>query len=145
MPAWVDQGVREYCKRLVGDIRFEIIELPLPKRNGANVRTLIKKEAELITKQLHKWPQAKLVALEVKGRRHNTESLAKRIVEARDIGQDIIILIGGPDGLCPQLSQQCHEQWSLSDLTLPHPVVRLVIAEQVYRVWSLLNGHPYHR
>lgn len=145
MPAWVNQGVEEYSKRLTGDVRFEVVELPLPKRGSTSVHTLIKKEAELINKQLQKWPQAKRVALEVKGKSHSTESLAERIIQARDIGQDIVILIGGPDGLCPQLSQQCHEQWSLSDLTLPHPVVRLVLAEQVYRVWSLLNGHPYHR
>lgn len=145
MPAWVNQGVDEYRKRLTGDIRFEIIELPLPKRGSTNIDTLIQREAELIKRQLQKWPQAKRVALEVKGRRHNTESLAKSITDARDISQDMLIIVGGPDGLCPTLSQQCHEQWSLSDLTLPHPLVRLVVAEQVYRVWSLLNGHPYHR
>ncbi len=145
MPTWVEQGINEYRKRLVGDIRLDIIEIPIPKRGNTNVATLIKKEAELLKKQLQKWPQARYVALEVNGKAHSTESLAKRITAIRDMGQDIVLLIGGPDGLCSELSQQCHEHWSLSALTLPHPVVRVVLAEQVYRVWSLLNGHPYHR
>src|SRR5699024_12822145 len=110
MPAWVNQGVDEYSKRLTGDIRFEVIELPLPKRGSASIHTLIQKEAALINKQLQKWPQAKRVALEVKGKRHSTKSLATRITQARDVGQDIVILIGGPDGLCSQLSQQRSEE-----------------------------------
>lgn len=145
MPAWVNEGVKEYQKRLAGDIRLDIIELPLPKRGSADINALIKKEAALITKQLERWPQALRVALEVKGKRHDTISLSRRIDTAREISQDVVVLIGGPDGLCPQLSAACDERWSLSDLTLPHPLVRLLIAEQTYRVWSLLQGHPYHR
>lgn len=145
MPAWVNEGVREYQKRLAGDVRLEIVELPLPKRGNTGIDVLIKKEAALINKQLERWPQALRVALEVKGKRHDTISLSHSIDAARNIGQDIMVLIGGPDGLCPQLSAACHERWSLSDLTLPHPLVRLLIAEQIYRVWSLLQGHPYHR
>ncbi|HLR16610.1 MAG TPA: 23S rRNA (pseudouridine(1915)-N(3))-methyltransferase RlmH [Alcanivoracaceae bacterium] len=145
MPAWVNDGVKAYQKRLAGDIRLDIVELPLPKRGSASIDVLIKKEAELITKQLQRWPQALRVALEVKGKRHDTHSLSRSVSAAREIGQDMVILVGGPDGLCPSLSASCHEQWSLSDLTLPHPLVRLIIAEQVYRVWSLLQGHPYHR
>lgn len=145
MPAWVEQGVAEYQKRLAGDIRLHIVEIPLPKRGKFPTEKLIQKEAELIEKQLVKWPQSRRVALEVKGKPHDTFSLSKNIASARDIGEDIAILVGGPDGLCPKLSRSCHEQWSLSNLTLPHPLVRIVIAEQVYRVWSLLNGHPYHR
>jgi len=145
MPPWVNEGVHEYQKRLAGDVRLEIIELPLPKRGSTDAAVLIKKEAALINKQLERWPQALRIALEVKGKRHDTVSLSRSIDAARNIGQDIIVLIGGPDGLCPQLSAACHERWSLSDLTLPHPLVRLLIAEQIYRVWSLLQGHPYHR
>ena len=89
MPTWVEQGINEYRKRLVGDIRLDIIEIPIPKRGNTNVATLIKKEAELLKKQLQKWPQARYVALEVNGKAHSTESLAKRITAIRDMGQDI--------------------------------------------------------
>src|SRR5699024_12838673 len=117
----------------------------LPKRSRHNYTVLIKKQANITTKQVQRLPQALRAPLEVKGKLHDTHSLSRSVSAAREIGQDMVILVGGPDGLCPSLSASCHEQWSLSDLTLPHPLVRLIIAEQVYRVWSLLQGHPYHR
>ena len=90
-------------------------------------------------------PGARTVALEVTGRRITTPKLADELGRLRDLGQDLSIIVGGPDGLCPTLSGSCDMQWSLSDLTLPHPMVRILLAEQVYRAWSILAGHPYHR
>ena len=144
MPDWVDSGVEEYRRRLAGDIRFEIEEIPLPKRRG-DTAALIGEEAEALRKRLQKYPGIHTVALEVLGRPIDTPQLAKKLQTLRDQSQDMALLIGGPDGLDPQLSRQCHEQWSLSALTLPHPLVRILVAEQIYRGWSLLSGHPYHR
>jgi 23S rRNA (pseudouridine1915-N3)-methyltransferase len=144
MPDWVDSGVEEYRRRLAGDIRFEIEEIPLPKRRG-DTASLISEEAEALRKRLQKHPGIHTVALEVLGRVMDTPQLAKKLQTLRDQSQDMALLIGGPDGLDPQLSRQCHEQWSLSALTLPHPLVRILVAEQIYRGWSLLSGHPYHR
>ena len=145
MPDWVQTGTDEYSKRLAGDIRLEIEEIPLPKRGSTPVPTLIRQEAELLRKRMARHPGARSVALEVTGRRLTTEKLATELGHLRDLGQDLILLVGGPDGLCPELSANCDLRWSLSDLTLPHPLVRILLAEQVYRAWSILAGHPYHR
>ncbi|AJD49142.1 ribosomal RNA large subunit methyltransferase H [Isoalcanivorax pacificus W11-5] len=146
MPGWVEAGTSEYVRRLSGDIRLEIEEISLPKRgSNADTGALVAREAEALRKRLAKYPGAMTVALEVKGRRLTTEKLATELGTLRDLGQDLCILVGGPDGLCPALSAECRQQWSLSDLTLPHPLVRILVAEQVYRAWTILSGHPYHR
>ena len=85
------------------------------------------------------------MALEVTGRALDTPALSEKLATLRDLGQDLAILVGGPDGLCPRVSAAAHERWSLSSLTLPHPLVRVLLAEQLYRGWTLLAGHPYHR
>jgi len=144
MPAWVEAGVEEYRRRLSGDIRLSIEEIPLPKRRGDGA-SLVATEAISLKKRLQKYPGSHVVALEVLGRRIDTPQLADKLQSLRDQSQDLILLVGGPDGLDPTLSSQCHEQWSLSALTLPHPLVRVLLAEQVYRGWTLLTGHPYHR
>jgi 23S rRNA (pseudouridine1915-N3)-methyltransferase len=144
MPDWVVSGVTEYQRRLSSDIRLEFEEIPLPKRRG-DTQALVAAEAEAIQKRLQKYPAIHTVALEVLGRQISTPQLAQKMQTLRDQSQDMALLIGGPDGLDPQLSKQCHEQWSLSALTLPHPLVRILVAEQIYRGWSLLSGHPYHR
>ena len=145
MPDWVETGTREYQKRLAADIRLELEEVAMPRRDGRPVERLIQSEAEALEKRLAKYPGACRVALEVAGRRLDTQGLSKRLGRLRDEGRDLVLLTGGPDGLCPALSHRCDERWSLSDLTLPHPLVRVLIAEQVYRGWSMLAGHPYHR
>lgn len=144
MPDWVEQASAEYSKRLAGDIRLQLHEIAMPKRRG-NTATLIDEEAELLKKRLDRLSGALTVAMEVKGRAMDTEKMAARLGTLRDEGRDLALLIGGPDGLQPALSAGCDERWSLSQLTLPHPLVRVIVAEQVYRCWSLLSGHPYHR
>ena len=145
MPGWVTEGFSEYQKRMPPDMRLELEEIPLPKRGKGDSNSQVRAEADAIRKRLDKYPGAKTVALEVNGRALDTHALSRKLGELKDLGQDLVILVGGPDGLCPQLSASTHEQWSLSKLTLPHPLVRVLLAEQVYRGWTLLTGHPYHR
>lgn len=145
MPDWVEAGVAEYAKRLSGDIRFAVDAAPLPKHGSAPLVQRLKQEAELLQKRLEKYPDAEKVALEVKGKRLTTPALAQALGKLRDDNRDLCLLVGGPDGIEPALSASCARQWSLSDLTLPHPLVRLLVSEQVYRSWTLLHDHPYHR
>ena len=145
MPSWVTEGFAEYQKRMPPDMRLELEEIPLPKRSKGDTASQIRSEADAIRKRLEKYPGAKIVALEVNGRALDTPALSRKLGELKDLGQDLVLLVGGPDGLCPQLSASAHERWSLSTLTLPHPLVRVLLAEQLYRGWTLLTGHPYHR
>ncbi|CUR44671.1 23S rRNA (pseudouridine(1915)-N(3))-methyltransferase RlmH [Alloalcanivorax xenomutans] len=145
MPAWVEQGFQEYQKRLPPDMRLLLEEIPLPKRAKGDVAALVRAEGEAIRKRLEKLPGARVVALEVTGKAVDTPMLSQRLGELRDLGQDLALLVGGPDGLCARLSADADERWSLSALTLPHPLVRVLLAEQLYRGWTLLAGHPYHR
>lgn len=145
MPAWVNQGFSEYQKRLPADMSLELEEIPLPKRTRGAVSDLVRAEGQALEKRLDKYPGAHRVALEVTGKRLTTPDLSQRLGTLHDLGQDLALLVGGPDGLCPQLSAAANERWSLSALTLPHPLVRVLLAEQIYRGWTLLVGHPYHR
>lgn len=145
MPAWVTQGFAEYQKRLPPDMRLELHEIPLPKRARGAVPALVRAEGAALEKRLARHPGAHCVALEVAGKRLDTPTLSARLGDLRDLGQDLVLLVGGPDGLCPAVSAAAHERWSLSALTLPHPLVRVLLAEQIYRAWTLLVGHPYHR
>ncbi|MBQ23693.1 23S rRNA (pseudouridine(1915)-N(3))-methyltransferase RlmH [Alcanivorax sp.] len=145
MPAWVTEGFSEYQKRMPPDMRMVLEEIPMPKRGKGDSANQIRTEADALRKRLDKYPSAKTVALEVNGRALDTHALSRKLGELKDVGQDLILLVGGPDGLCPQLSASAQERWSLSNLTLPHPLVRVLLAEQLYRGWTLLTGHPYHR
>lgn len=144
MPDWVTTGFYEYQKRLNQDVQLELVEVPAGKRGkNADLNRILEKEGELILNLLH--PQEHIIALDVKGTRFTTEKLSIRMNELMHQGQSIALLVGGPEGLSSACRQRATEKWSLSDLTLPHPLVRIVIAEQLYRAWSLLKGHPYHR
>ncbi len=144
MPAWVQAGVSEYTKRLPADFSLLCEEVPLARRGKAiDVKQAVRKEAEALLNRVR--PDDHVVALEVTGRSFATEELARRVDQIRSEKQQIVLLIGGPDGLGEDCLRRADEKWSLSALTLPHPLVRILVAEQVYRVWSLLNGHPYHR
>lgn len=144
MPGWVDEGVAEYAKRLTRDIRLNIDAVPTG-RGRIPLAQRVRQETDGLQQRLDKHPDAIKVALEVKGNKLSTPQLAKKLGQWRDDSRDLCLLIGGPDGLDPALSAACDQRWSLSDLTLPHPLVRLLLAEQIYRGWSLLHNHPYHR
>lgn len=144
MNDWVVSGVDEYGKRLRGVVEFKLVEVPLARRGkSANIDQLVRKEGEAL---LDRIPTGDfVVALEVGGRVLDTGGFASRLEILRDSSRDLSLLVGGPDGLAAVCRQRADEAWSLSALTLPHPLVRIIVAEQVYRAFSLLQGHPYHR
>lgn len=144
MPSWVDEGVAEYQKRMPRECTLEVVELPLGnKGRERDPPTAMRKEAESLRGALR--PQDHIVALEVRGKPWTTEQLGEQLGTWMQSGRDVALLVGGPDGLEPELSRGASQRWSLSPLTLPHPIVRIVLAEQIYRAHSLLRGHPYHR
>lgn len=144
MPDWVEAGVEEYARRLPRDFRFEIREIPLVRRGkNADTARAVQQEGEAMLAALQRDERA--IALDVKGRTLSTETMAQQLGSLRDEGVDLALLVGGPDGLAPSCLARAAASWSLSSLTLPHPLVRVLVAEQVYRAWSWLSGHPYHR
>jgi 23S rRNA (pseudouridine1915-N3)-methyltransferase len=144
MPAWVEEGYREYVKRLPPHCRLELKEIPLPRRGkGADIARM--KEAEEKRLLAAVPAGSRVVALDAGGTEFDTAQLARRLGDWLAGGTDIALLIGGPDGLSAKCLAAAQERWSLSRLTLAHPLVRVVLAEQIYRAWSLLNNMPYHR
>lgn len=144
MPAWVDEGVAEYVKRLPPEFALSVTDVPLGKRGkGQDVEQAMRREAEALLAKVR--PQDHVVALEVTGARLSTEALAQRLDAIRMDGRNLVLLVGGPDGLGQSCLERADEKWSLSALTLPHPLVRILVAEQIYRAWTVLNAHPYHR
>ncbi len=144
MPSWVAQGYQEYAKRFPPTYTLELVEIPAEKRTKqANIERLVQREGEKLLAAIK--PGNRVIALDVKGQSWTTEQLAKHLQNWHDESQHIDMLIGGPDGLSPACLQKAHIKWSLSPLTLPHPLVRILLAEQLYRAWSILQNHPYHR
>ena len=144
MPAWVETGYAEYAKRLPRECRLELVEIAPGRRGkGADLARALREEGERMLAAVPQGAQA--VALDVQGRPWSTEALAGRLRQWMDDGRDRALLVGGPEGLSEQCRGAAELSWSLSALTLPHPLVRILVAEQIYRAWSLLAGHPYHR
>ena len=144
MPAWVTQAYQEYANRLPRDCQLILKEIPAEKRTKNSDLAKIKtKEA---TKLLDAIPSnCGVVALDVIGKSWSTEKLADNLQNWMMSGQDIALLVGGPEGLTNEVRQRANQLWSLSALTFPHPLVRVVLAEQLYRAWSITANHPYHR
>ena len=144
MPAWVTEGYREYAQRLPPECALQLQEIVPGKRGkGADLERIKTEEG---TRMLAALPRsAQLVALDVKGAAWSTEELARQLTQWLQAGRDVALLIGGPEGLADACRRRADQMWSLSALTLPHPLVRVLVAEQLYRAWSLLQGHPYHR
>ncbi len=144
MPAWVTQGFEEYARRLPADCALQLVEIAAGKRGkNADIARITRDEGERTLAAIPKG--ALVVALDVKGRAWSTEQLSRQLDSWLHDGRDIALLVGGPEGLAPECLARAEQRWSLSPLTLPHPLVRIVVAEQLYRAWSILNGHPYHR
>jgi len=144
MPAWVQAGYQEYAKRMPRECTLLLHELPLATRvKNASLDKILAQEGESMLAAIP--PRSHIVTLEVQGQAWSTETLAKQLQIWLTSGQSVALLVGGPDGLAPACCQLANERWSLSALTLPHPLVRIVVAEQLYRAWTLLSGHPYHR
>jgi len=144
MPAWVNQGVAEYQKRLPRELQLEWRDIPLARRGkDSKAEQLCAREGEQLIKSIPRGDR--VIALDVEGKSLATPQLAQRLRDWQMSGDNISLLIGGPDGLSPQCLQRADERWSLSDLTLPHPLVRVLLSEQLYRAWTITVNHPYHR
>jgi 23S rRNA (pseudouridine1915-N3)-methyltransferase len=144
MPAWVEAGFHEYAKRFTSSCSLELFEIPAEKRTkNTDIPRIIERESEKLLAAVK--PNHHVIALDVKGHAWNTEQLAAELKHWQTDGRHVDLLIGGPDGLSEACLRKAHGKWSLSPLTLPHPLVRIILAEQLYRAWSLLQNHPYHR
>jgi 23S rRNA (pseudouridine1915-N3)-methyltransferase len=144
MPSWVGQGSDEYHKRLPQELKFETREIALGKRGkGADIRRAIQSEGQQILAAIPEYDR--VIALDVKGKSWSTEKLAQQLQHWQLEGDNISLLVGGPDGLSAECLARADQRWSLSALTLPHPLVRIVLAEQLYRAWTINSNHPYHR
>ena len=143
-PDWVDDGAADYAKRLRGRCTLEIKTLPLARRTASTpVERAIADEGERLLAAIPSG--AHVVALDERGKPWSTKDLAGKLGGWMRIGAPVFLLIGGPDGLSPECLRRAQERWSLSPLTLPHGLARVVAAEALYRAWSLLENHPYHR
>ncbi|MCP4274044.1 MAG: 23S rRNA (pseudouridine(1915)-N(3))-methyltransferase RlmH [Gammaproteobacteria bacterium] len=144
MPAWVEQGYNEYARRLPRELKLEMIEIPLAHRGkNADIERLLAKEGEVMMAAIKKTDY--VISLDVDGRSWTTKQLAEQLQKWQGLGSDISLLVGGPDGLALQCKKRAQQHWSLSTLTYPHPLVRVIVAEALYRAWSINSGHPYHR
>lgn len=144
MPRWVEEGYAEYAKRMPPACRLELVEIAPGKRGkGMDARRAVADEGDRMLKALPK--DVRVIALDVKGRPWSTEQLSANLGTWLGEGRDLALLVGGPEGLAQPCLDRADGRWSLSPLTFPHPLVRVVLSEQLYRAWSLLKGHPYHR
>lgn len=141
---WAEKGFQDYQKRLPAGYKLNLIPIPLSKRSkNSKISKHIAEEEKRILAAMPK--RSRIIALDVQGQMLNTQQLAKTLQQWQLDRQDVSLLIGGPDGLGDTCINKAEGIWSLSPLTLPHALVRIVVAEQLYRAWSLLNNHPYHR
>ena len=143
-PVWVAQGFAEYQKRLSHWLPLELIEIePGLRGKGRDPARAISEEGLRVMAALPK--QAHVIALDGRGKAWTSEQLAQRLEHWRGLGRDLAFLIGGPEGHAPEVLSRADETWSLGPLTLPHMLVRLLVAEQLYRAAAVLTNHPYHR
>lgn len=144
MPRWVEEGTAEYHKRLPPELKLELREIALGQRGkNADLQRAIDSEGRQMLAAIGE--RDRVIALDVKGKPWSTEQLAAQLQRWQLEGEDISLLVGGPDGLAPECLARADQRWSLSALTLPHPLVRVLLAEQLYRAWTINNNHPYHR
>ncbi len=144
MPAWVEAGFAEYRKRMPREITVEVKELPLGNRgkNQSASAAIVEEGKKMLAAIDDKdW----VIALDLRGKNWTTEQLSGELERWKMNGANISFLIGGPDGLAKDCLNRAQQKWSLSALTLPHPVVRVVLMEQLYRAETVLNNHPYHK
>ena len=144
MPDWVVQGSNEYAKRFKDGISFKMIEIPLIARTKcSDLSRILEKEANLIRQAIP--ANCHLIAMDSTGKSFTSEQLAERISQLQQTTSHLCFLIGGPEGLAAELIKLAHECWSLSRLTLPHPLVRIFLTESLYRSISIIGNHPYHK
>ena len=144
MPSWVQAGFDDYARRIRSMLSMELVEIPLAKRSKkADEARYRQEEGENLRRRLRE--SERVLVLDVKGKPLATEMLATSLLDWQMEGTDIALIIGGPDGLDSGFLGGTYPTWSLSELTLPHPLVRLIVVEQIYRALSINANHPYHR
>ena len=144
MPEWVTKGYQDYAKRLPRECELILREIPPGKRGKkADLERIKEEEGERMLAMIQR--DDHVIALEVEGKAWRTETLAAEMARWLTLGQRITLLVGGPEGLADACKARAHQTWSLSPLTLPHPLVRILLAEQLYRAHTILSHHPYHR
>lgn len=144
MPEWVTKGFHEYAKRMPRELSLQLVEIKAePRTAGKTVEAMMSAEAARITAALA--PRTRRIILDETGTDTTTNRLATRLQAWQAEGDDVALIVGGPDGLAPALKQSAVETLRLSSLTLPHALVRPLLAEALYRAWSVTQNHPYHR
>lgn len=144
MPGWVEAGYTEYAKRMSSECVLNLVEIdPVRRGKSTSVSQARKQEGRRILDAIPK--SAAVIALDRRGRTWSTKDLARELTHWMSDGRDRALLVGGADGLASECLARCEQRWALSALTFPHPLVRVIVAEQLYRAWSLTRGHPYHR
>ena len=144
MPTWVTEGFQDYTKRLPRECELVLREIAPGKRGkNADLARIREEEGERILASLSRDDQ--VIALEVGGKPWDTVQLSNQVKDWMRDGRRIALMVGGPEGLSDACRARANQLWSLSPLTLPRPIVRIIVAEQIYRAWSLINNHPYHR
>ncbi|OGT81242.1 MAG: 23S rRNA (pseudouridine(1915)-N(3))-methyltransferase RlmH [Gammaproteobacteria bacterium RIFCSPLOWO2_02_FULL_61_13] len=143
-PRWQQDACAEYAQRLPAEIKLRSLELAPARRSSSEPRDQVRRaEAQKIRAALRTGQH--VIVLDESGATLSTRQLARHLRRWIDTGTDVALVIGGPDGLDPPLRKEAAECWSLSALTLPHGLARLLVLEQIYRAWSILSNHPYHR
>ncbi|MGP4789773.1 23S rRNA (pseudouridine(1915)-N(3))-methyltransferase RlmH [Psychrobacter sp. 1Y11] len=149
MPTWIQTGFDEYFKRIQPMLSTQIVEIAAAKRaknpSTANLAQYREQEGQAILAAHNASGHEQLWVLDVKGKMLSTEKLANKLADVMPQGMDVALVIGGADGVSPAVLAKADMTWSLSALTLPHPLVRVVLMEQLYRAMSINNNHPYHR
>lgn len=146
MPEWVTAGYNDYAKRLHGGARLTLHEVPLARRRSETPADIERARSDEARQLRSAVPNgARMIALEAGGQRIDTATVAQRAGEWQRTGAAVAFLVGGPDGLARDLVKEADEIWSLSALTFPHGLVRVILAEQLYRAFTILHKHPYHR
>lgn len=143
VPAWAQSAWDDYAKRFPAEMRVELKAVKTEPRASKTLETIYTAEKERIEAAIPKG--ARIVALDERGTSVTTAVLARKLAQWQLDAHDVAFVIGGPDGLDPAFKQAAHERLRLSDLTLPHAMVRVLLVEQLYRAWSMHTNHPYHR
>lgn len=144
MPGWVNEAIDTFSKRLREFCTLHLIEIPLQKRGKVHsLKSIQDKEAEQVLKQIP--TGSYVIALDINGTAMSSEQLAKRVDQLQQVQPHWCLIIGGPEGISESVMSTVNETWSLSRLTLPHPIARIVLYESLYRSWTILSDHPYHK
>ncbi len=145
LPDWAQTAVDDYAKRFTNDLRLEVKTVKTETRAGQGLEAIFKAERARIEAALQLLRNPRVVVLDERGAALTTVQLAGKVKQWQLGGDDVALILGGPDGLDPALKQAAHERIKLSDLTLPHALARVLLTEALYRAWSVNAGHPYHR